>query len=85
MFRRICPPFFLWHTVDDGTVPVQNSLLLAQALTEHQVSYELHLFPHGQHGSSICTREVNTANPHAAAWVGLAVRWLAETFQYSLQ
>ena len=79
------PPFFLWHTVDDGTVPVQNSLLLAQALTEHQVSYELHLFPHGQHGSSICTREVNTANPHAAAWVGLAVRWLAETFQYSLQ
>lgn len=79
------PPFFLWHTVDDGTVPVQNSLLLAQALAEHQVSYELHLFPHGQHGSSICTREVNTANPHAAAWVGLAVRWLAETFQYSLQ
>lgn len=79
------PPFFLWHTVDDRTVPVQNSLLLAQALTDHHVSYELHLFPHGQHGSSICTREVNTANPHTAAWVGLAVRWLAETFQYSLQ
>lgn len=79
------PPFFLWHTVDDTTVPVQNSLLLAQALTEHHVPYELHLFPHGVHGSSICTRDVNTPNPHAAAWVGLCTDWLADTFQYSLR
>lgn len=78
------PPFFIWHTVDDTTVPVQNSLLLAQALTEHHVSYELHLFPHGVHGSSICTRDVNTPNPHAAAWVGLCTDWLAGIFQYSL-
>lgn len=79
------PPFFLWHTVDDETVPVQNSLMLAQALSEHHISYELHLFPHGVHGSSTCTREVNTPNPHAAAWVGLCTEWLAETFQYSLR
>ena len=61
------PPFFLWQTVDDATVPVQNTLLLAQALTEHHVPYELHLFPHGVHGSSICTKDVNTPNPHASA------------------
>lgn len=76
------PPFFLWHTVDDGTVPVQNSLLLAQALTDHHVPYELHLFHHGTHGSSICTREVNVPIPHASAWVSLCTGWLAETFQY---
>ena len=78
------PPFFLWQTVDDATVPVQNTLLLAQALTEHHVPYELHLFPHGVHGSSICTKDVNTPNPHAAAWVGLCTSWLAEIFQYDL-
>lgn len=79
------PPFFLWHTVDDGTVPVQNSLLLAQALTEHHVPYELHLFAHGVHGSSTCTTEVNCSNPHAAAWVKLCTEWLAEIFHYSLR
>lgn len=79
------PPFFIWHTVDDATVPVQNSLLLAQALTDHHVPYELHLFPHGVHGSSTCTKEVNTPNPHASAWVDLCTDWLAEIFNYALQ
>lgn len=79
------PPFFLWHTVDDGTVPVQNSLLLAQALTAHHVPYELHLFAHGIHGSSTCTAEVNCSNPHAAAWIELCTEWLAGIFQYSLR
>lgn len=79
------PPFFIWHTVDDQTVPVQNSLLLAQALTAHHVPYELHLFQHGKHGSSTCTKEVNVPLPHAAAWVNLCTDWLADIFQYSLQ
>lgn len=79
------PPFFLWHTVDDSTVPVENSLLLARALTEHHISYELHLFAHGLHGSSTCTTEVNCPNPHAAAWVRLCTEWLATIFKYSLQ
>lgn len=78
------PPFFIWHTVDDDTVPVQNSLLLAQALTAHHVPYELHLFHHGMHGSSICTQEVNVPIPHAAAWVNLCTGWLAETFHYTV-
>lgn len=79
------PPFFIWHTVDDETVPVQNSLLLTEALTKHHVPYELHLFAHGVHGSSICTKEVNTPNPHAAAWIDLCTEWLADTFHYSLR
>ena len=29
------PPFFVWHTVEDPSVPVQNSLMLAGALTAH--------------------------------------------------
>lgn len=79
------PPFFIWHTVEDSTVPVQNSLLLAQALTDHHVPYELHLFQHGIHGSSICTKEVNVPLPHASRWVDLCTEWLADIFQYSLR
>ena len=78
------PPFFVWHTVDDPSVPVQNSLMLAGALTAHKVPLELHLFAHDGHGTSTCTREVNTPNKHNSAWVALCTDWLAETFDFHL-
>ena len=77
------PPFFVWHTVEDPAVPVQNSLMLAGALTAHKVPLELHLFAHDGHGTSTCTREVNTPNKHNSAWVALCTDWLAETFRFS--
>ena len=42
--RPDVPPFFIWHTVEDQAVPVENSLLLAGALKENNVPFELHLF-----------------------------------------
>jgi len=78
------PPFFVWHTVEDQAVPVQNSLMLAGALTAHKVPLELHLFAHDGHGTSTCTREVNTPNKHNSAWVALCTDWLAETFDFHL-
>ena len=44
------PPCFLWHTAEDGSVPVENSLRLAAALTAHNVPVSLHVFPFGPHG-----------------------------------
>lgn len=44
------PPAYIWHTSDDGLVPVENSLLLAGALSRAGVPFELHVFPHGPHG-----------------------------------
>ena len=82
--RGDLPPFFIWHTVEDGAVPVQNSILLATALTEHKVPFELHLFAHDGHGTSTCTNEVNTPNKHNSAWVGLCTDWLAETLNFHL-
>ena len=78
------PPFFVWHTVEDPSVPVKNSLMLAGALTAHKVPLELHLFAHDGHGTSTCTREVNTPNKHNSAWVALCTDWLAETFDFHL-
>jgi acetyl esterase/lipase len=74
------PPSFLWHTYDDASVPVENSLLFARALREKGVPFELHVFPKGRHGLSLATEETDDgtygADPRVAAWMGLCVEWL---------
>lgn len=76
------PPFFVWHTVDDELVPVENSLLLAGALRRAGVPFEMHLFTHGAHGGSTCTNEVGSPSARNRAWVPLAIDWLADVFDY---
>lgn len=66
------PPAFIWHTVADQTVPVENSLNLALALRANNVPYEMHLFPEGVHGLGLAM-----GNPTVAQWAGLCQRWLA--------
>lgn len=51
------PPTFLWHTVTDADVPVENSLLYAKALKQVEVPFELHLFSKGPHGYSLADQE----------------------------
>ena len=80
MVERMCtekqvdaqtPPTFLWHTADDGAVPVQCSLLFAQALALHKVPFELHVFPQGRHGLGLATDD-----PIVSQWPALCVKWL---------
>ena len=47
------PRTFIWHTFTDGSVPVENSLLFATALREHDIITELHIFPEGCHGLAL--------------------------------
>ena len=79
------PPVFLWHTVADGLVPVENSLLFAGALREAGVPFELHLFPNGGHGLALATAETGSEeggiDPHVAGWMRLCLEWLAECFR----
>ncbi len=74
------PPTFLWHTADDTTVPVMNSLLYAQALAAHKIPFELHIYPYGNHGLSICDRSVcENLQPyhyHNHLWLDSAKKWL---------
>jgi acetyl esterase/lipase len=44
------PPCFLWHTVEDKTVPVENALLFAAALQRAHVPFSLHIYEKGAHG-----------------------------------
>jgi acetyl esterase/lipase len=69
------PPIFLWHTVDDATVPVNNAFLMAQALGKAGVEYELHVFPEGRHGLGLCSIG-DRRNAYLARWRGLCAQWL---------
>ena len=75
------PKTFLWHTFPDSSVPVKNSLLLADAMAEHGVNLELHIFPVGCHGLSLATQEVSTADgrhlePQCQSWIPLVKTWM---------
>ena len=51
------PPAFLWATVGDATVPVENTLDYAHALRARQVPFELHLFQDGPHAMGLAERK----------------------------
>lgn len=74
------PPAFLWHTASDPAVPVENSLRFASALSKYKIPFELHVFPEGDHGTSVCTRYVNDEHPYNARWVDWSIKWLYKTF-----
>jgi acetyl esterase/lipase len=74
-------PAFIWHTRTDSTVPVQNSLLLASALADNGIPFEMHVYPEGPHGMSIATevvysKVVSCVDPYVAEWFNAAVRWI---------
>ncbi len=67
------PPAFVWHTAQDGGVPVEQSMRLAQALFDKGIPCALHIFPFGQHGIGL-----GLDNPQAKAWPGLLRDWLLD-------
>ena len=76
------PKAFIWHTFEDGGVPVENSLLMATALAEKKINTELHIFPHGWHGLSLANNTVLHPNMYKGEydevqiWINMAIRWL---------
>ena len=51
------PPCFIWQTLGDGLVPVENSYLFAEALRKKKIPYAQYVFPAGDHGLSVCNDE----------------------------
>ena len=78
------PPAFLWHASDDTCVPVKNSMLYAEALSENGIPFELHIYPYGGHGMSICDKQVhnklNSNIEYDRDWLYSAKKWLKLTF-----
>jgi len=67
------PPAFLIHAGDDRGVPVQNSLLMYQALQENGIESELHIYPFGGHGFGLALEM-----DRLSKWSDLLVRWILE-------
>lgn len=67
------PPVFLMNTMEDKTVPVENSLLFYQALRRAGVPAEMHLYQAGPHGIGLRPGQVAATEwPKAAeAWMRL--------------
>ena len=78
------PPAFLWHTLEDASVPVENSLQMLSALGRAGVPAEAHFLPQGSHGLSVCTQESGTPDPYNARWMDWCLDWLDKTFAYQL-
>lgn len=81
--KETCPAF-LWHTVPDDCVPVENTLRMLCALQKNHISYEAHLFPAGGHGISVCSKETGTEDAYNARWVDMGLAWLNREFGYTL-
>ena len=78
---RNTSPTFIWHTVDDGAVPIENTLLFISALQENGVPFEAHIFPRGTHGLALADRETSTPDggclsDHCAGWPSLLEKWI---------
>ena len=65
------PPTMLVHAADDTSVPVENSLMMYQALRSAQVRSELHVFDSGGHGFGLR----GVAGRDVAAWPTLVENW----------
>lgn len=86
------PPCFIWHTMADPVVPVENSLIFASALRNAGVKFELHIFPQGAHGLALATEETaaygygnfnpkTQLRPECAEWIRLAARFVKEELE----
>ncbi len=80
LVTQATPPTFLWHTALDDVVPVQNSLLYAQALAHNNVPFSLHIYPYGQHGLStadhLTCQPLNEKEILTADWLSDLKAWL---------
>ena len=67
------PPTFLWHTVEDKSVPVENSLLFAAALRRAGVPFSLHIYEKGAHGLGL-----GRLDKLAPPWADQLLFWFKE-------
>ena len=64
-------PAFIWHTVADNAVPVENALIFADALRRAGVPFALSLYETGVHGLGL-----GTAEQPAPPWAADCLFWL---------
>lgn len=67
------PPAFLWHGMDDESVPVENTLLFLSAMRAAWVPCEAHVYESAPHGIGM-----SKGHPACARWPRACAEWLAD-------
>lgn len=70
------PPCFIWATYEDKTVPVENSLIFAEALRKAHVPFDLHIYQKGPHGLGLGSRKYEPEK--FLPWTGDCIYWLKQ-------
>jgi acetyl esterase/lipase len=73
---RDTPPVFLFHTFEDSTVKVENTLEFAVALRRSGVPFALHIYTKGNHGMGLGSAQWDPGNRHE--WTIECALWLKE-------
>lgn len=68
------PPTFIFHTLDDTGVPVENALAFYTALRKHKVPSEIHIYEIGPHGVGLAP-----GHPSLFTWKDRLGDWLRDT------
>lgn len=69
------PPCFLWTTFEDNAVPMENTMMFAEALRKNHVPFSLHVYEKGRHGMGLKDKPPFT-HPHP--WAADCLFWLQE-------
>lgn len=76
------PPTFIWHTFEDSSVPLENTLLYVNAMRKHKIPMEVHIYPRGRHGLSLANEETQAADGNSSIvaecqnWIQMAGKWI---------
>jgi acetyl esterase/lipase len=74
--KKDTPPTFIFHTVADTAVPVENALQFAAGLRTQGVPFALHIYPDGRHGVGLGGSRWDPERRHP--WTGQCRLWLRD-------
>lgn len=79
--RNTCP-CFLFATRTDNVVDISNSIRFMQALADHDIAFESHIYAYGPHGFSTADTSVQNRDSvicgRVSGWVEDSIGWLKD-------
>lgn len=79
--EKTCP-CFVFSSRTDGTVPINDTVRLIDALTKHDIPYECHIYAFANHGFTTCESCVQNRSwicTRTPDWVRDSIEWLKDT------
>ena len=80
-------PCFIWTTKTDVSVPYENTLMLIDALKEHNVFHRYHIYPKGPHGMALADKtaifngDTSYIDEEVATWVNKVDSFIKEVLK----